>query len=218
MAALQGQVAFGAGATCPLSAGIPRTPVSVSAPSNQRLKILGYGFFFDGTLNSAQPVEIDIKRATAAGSGTTATPQPNEGELTETFQSSWLIDCTTEPTYTSTLKTITVHPQLGYEVPGPGRPGDHRQRGRHPGIPGERPGGGEHSRLCDVRGVSRCRPFVAPLTARPRTRACQTARSRSVAPSATRAAARRSRDPSLGTVRRCSAARSGWAPWCSGLR
>jgi len=119
MAALQGQVAFGIGATCPLSAGTPRTPITVSAPSNQRLKILGYGFFFDGTLNSAQPVEIDIRRASAAGSGTTATPQPNEGELTEPFQASWLIDCTAEPAYTSTLKTITVHPQLGYEYLAP---------------------------------------------------------------------------------------------------
>ena len=119
MAALQGQVAFGAGATCPLSAGPPRTPATVSAPSNQRLKILGYGFFFDGTLNSAEPVEIDIKRALTAGSGITVTPQPNEGDLTETFQASWLIDCTTEPTYTSTLKTITVHPQLGYEYLAP---------------------------------------------------------------------------------------------------
>ncbi len=119
MAALQGQVAFGAAATCPLNAGTPKTPAIVSAPNNQRLKILGYGFFFDGTLSSAQPVEIDIRRASAAGSGTTVTPQPNEGELTETFQASWLIDCTTEPTYTSTLKTITVHPQLGYEYLAP---------------------------------------------------------------------------------------------------
>jgi hypothetical protein len=119
MAALQGQVAFGAGATCPLSAGVAKTPAVVTAPSNQRLKILGYGFFFDGTVNSAQPVEIDIKRASATGAGTTATPQPNEGELTETFQASWLINCGTEPTYTSTLKTITVHPQLGYEYLAP---------------------------------------------------------------------------------------------------
>jgi hypothetical protein len=119
MAALQGQAAFGAGATCPLAAGSPRTPATVSAPSNQRLKILGYGFFFDGTLNSAQPVEIDIKRASAPGAGTTAIPQPNESELPETFQASWLIDCTSEPTYTSTLKTITVHPQLGYEYLAP---------------------------------------------------------------------------------------------------
>src|SRR5262245_29105024 len=115
MAALQGQVAFGAGATCPLSAGVAKTPAVVTAPSNQRLKILGYGFFFDGTVNSAQPVELDIKRASAPGAGTTATPLPNEGELTETFQASWLINCGTEPTYTGTLKTITVHPQLGYE-------------------------------------------------------------------------------------------------------
>ena len=119
MAALQGQVAFGAGATCPLSAGTPKTPVVVSAPANQRLKVLGYGFFFDGTSNSAQPVEIDIKKASAGGTGTTATPQPNEEGLPETFQASWLINCTIEPTYTSTLKTITVHPQFGYEYLAP---------------------------------------------------------------------------------------------------
>lgn len=119
MAALQGQVAFGAGATCPLSAGVAKTPAVVTAPANQRLKILGYGFFFDGTLSTGQPVEIDIRRASATGTGTSATPQANEGDLTETFQASWLIDCGTEPTYTSTYKTITVHPQLGYEYEAP---------------------------------------------------------------------------------------------------
>lgn len=119
MAALQGQVAFGAGESCPLDAGKPRTPAVVSAPTSQRLKILGYGFFFDGTLNSGQPVEIDIRRASASGAGTVAIPQPNDPSPHEEFQASWLIDCTNEPTYTSTLKTIAIHPQLGYEYLAP---------------------------------------------------------------------------------------------------
>ena len=119
MAAMQGQVPFGAASTCSLSAGVARTPAVVTAPTNQRVKILGYGFFFDGTVNSAQPVQVSIQRSAAAGSGTSATPQPNEGELTETFQATWLTNCTTEPTYTTTLKVFTVHPQLGYEYLAP---------------------------------------------------------------------------------------------------
>jgi len=119
MAALQGQVPFGDGNAVPLTGGTAKTAVVVTAPANQRLKILGYGFFFDGTSNSAAPGQIRIQRASAAGTSTSATPHPNEEDLTETFQSTWGKNCTVEPTYTNNLKTFTVHPQLGYEYLAP---------------------------------------------------------------------------------------------------
>jgi len=119
MSALQGQLQFGGGAACALTGGTARTPVVVTAPANQRLKILGYGFFFDGTSNSAQPVQVQLGRASAAGTSTGATPYPQEEDLAETFQATWGVDCTAEPTYTHMLKTITVHPQLGYEYLAP---------------------------------------------------------------------------------------------------
>jgi hypothetical protein len=116
MAALQGQVSLGMTA---LVASTPKTVIRVKAPTNQRAKILGYGFFFDGTSNSAQPVQIQIGRISADGTFTATTPLPNEEELTETFQTVVGINASAEPTYANYLKTITVHPQSGYEYEAP---------------------------------------------------------------------------------------------------
>ncbi len=116
MAALQGQVSLGMTA---LAAGVPKTVIRVKASTNQRAKVLGYGFYFDGTSNSATPVQIQIGRISADGTFTAATPMPNEEELSETFQTSVGVNASAEPTYSSYLKTLTVHPQLGYEYLAP---------------------------------------------------------------------------------------------------
>ena len=73
MAALQGQVSLG---LTPLTASTAKTVIRVKAPTNQRAKVLGYGFFFDGTSNSAQPVQIQIGRISADGTFTTAPSCP----------------------------------------------------------------------------------------------------------------------------------------------
>jgi hypothetical protein len=116
MAALQGQVSLG---LTPLSANTAKTVIRVKAAANQRAKILGYGFYFDGTSNAAQPVQIQIGRISADGTLTAGTILPNEEELTETFQTSVGLAATAEPTYSNYLKTLTVHPQLGYEYLAP---------------------------------------------------------------------------------------------------
>jgi hypothetical protein len=118
MAALQGYVDI---PSTSLSTSA-KTIFSATAPTNQRLKILAYGFYFDGTVNSATPVQIALGRISGHTSTTytTATPGPVEPELTETFQGTYGIANTgTEPTYSATLKTFTVHPQLGYEYLAP---------------------------------------------------------------------------------------------------
>lgn len=119
MAALQGQVSIPMTA---LPAGSSLTVCRLKAPANQRVKVLGYGFFFDGTSNSAQPVQIQLGRISAdITSPTSLTILPDEAELTETFQSSAVQSPAhaNEPTYSGYLKTFTVHPQLGYEYLAP---------------------------------------------------------------------------------------------------
>jgi hypothetical protein len=116
MAALQGQVSL---ASTSLVGSTAKTVIRVKAPTNQRAKILGYGFYFDGTSNSAQPVQIQIGRISADGTLSTATILPNEDELTETFQTSIGLNASAEPTYSNYMKTLTVHPQLGYEYLAP---------------------------------------------------------------------------------------------------
>jgi hypothetical protein len=116
MAALQGQASLG---MTPLVASTAKSVIRLKASTNQRVKVLGYGFYFDGTSNSAQPVQIQIGRISADGTFTAETPLPNEPELTETFQTVVGINASAEPTYSGYLKTWTVHPQLGYEYLAP---------------------------------------------------------------------------------------------------
>jgi hypothetical protein len=119
MAALQYTVNI---PSTPLSASTPTVVGFVTAPANQRVRVLGYGLYFDGTLNSAQPVEV--KLATPSGSGTFTSgsnAQLQEPELTETIQSTYGVAASAQPTLSAsnTYKTFTVHPQLGYEYLAP---------------------------------------------------------------------------------------------------
>ncbi len=104
-----------------ISAATPTCIGFVTAPANQRLKITGYGFYFDGASNSAVPVEIKIARPTSATLTAGGTAIKQDAGLTETVQTTVGLAASVEPTLTATLvhKTITVHPQLGYEYLAP---------------------------------------------------------------------------------------------------
>jgi hypothetical protein len=93
----------------------------IQTPTNQRVKVLAYGFYFDGTLNSAQPVEIKLARPTTGTYIAGGTAIKDEPGLAETVQSTVGLACSAQPTMTASLvyKTITVHPQLGYEYLAP---------------------------------------------------------------------------------------------------
>ena len=99
----------------------PTLVVFLTSAANQRVKILAYGFFFDGVSNSAQPVEIKFARPTAGTFTTGGTAIITEPGLPETVQTTVGIAASVQPTLTASLvyKTITVHPQLGYEYLSP---------------------------------------------------------------------------------------------------
>ncbi len=58
----QGQVSFG---PISLEPSVARTIVRLAAASNDRVKILGFGFYLDGTSNSVAPVALEIGRISA---------------------------------------------------------------------------------------------------------------------------------------------------------
>jgi hypothetical protein len=101
MAALQGQ------------ANIPSTALpAASSLTVARLKAAA----------NQVPVQIRIGRITTdITSPSSLTITPNEEELTETFQTSAAQSPShsSEPVYSNILKTIAVHPQLGYEYLAP---------------------------------------------------------------------------------------------------
>ena len=113
MAALQGQVSLGSTA---LAAATAKTAFRVKAPANQRVKVLGYGFYFDGTSNAAAPVQLQIGRITADGTFTAGTITPDEEELSETFQTSVGTNATAEPTYFSVHSAVARLAERGATV------------------------------------------------------------------------------------------------------
>jgi hypothetical protein len=105
-----------------ITATTPTTFAFLTAPTNQRVKVLGYGFYFDGTVNTNQPVEIKLARPTSVGTLTTGgTAIKDEPGMAETVQTVVGLAASAEPTLTASLvyKTIAVHPQLGYEFLAP---------------------------------------------------------------------------------------------------
>jgi len=92
----------------------------VTTPSNQRVKLKAYGFFFDGSTNSATPVEIKLARPVTGTFTAGGTANKTEPGLPETVQSTFGLSASGQPTLTTVVyKTITVHPQLGYEYIAP---------------------------------------------------------------------------------------------------
>ncbi len=99
----------------------PTTVVFLTSAANQRVKILAYGLFCDGTSNSAQPIEAKLARPTSATFTAGGTAIITEPGMTETVQTTVGLAASVEPTLTASLvfKTITIHPQLGYEYLSP---------------------------------------------------------------------------------------------------
>jgi hypothetical protein len=104
-----------------ISATTPTCFAFLTAPANQRVKVLGYGFYFDGTVNSNQPVEIKLARPTVGTLTSGGTAIKEEPGFAETVQTTVGLAASSEPTLSASLvyKTITVHPQLGYEYLAP---------------------------------------------------------------------------------------------------
>lgn len=99
----------------PLVAATAKTVLYLAAPSNHRVKVTGFGVFFDGTNTAAAPVVVKVVRC-SAGTFTALTAVPSGHIGSETLQVSGGCNASAEPTITTTLDIILVHPQQGYEV------------------------------------------------------------------------------------------------------
>jgi hypothetical protein len=108
----------------PANALVANTPAVVgfiTAPANQRVRIKAFGFFFDGAINSAIPVELKFSRPTTGTFTPGGFPIKTEPGLPEPVQSVVGLAASVQPTLSAAIvyKTITLHPQLGYEYIAP---------------------------------------------------------------------------------------------------
>lgn len=100
--------------SCP--AATPKTVLQVTAPANQRLRIIGFGVYFDGTSVSAEPINVKLARQSNAGTMSSVTPTKSDDSLPETIQSTASADASAEPTTGDVIKFLNIHPQSGYEM------------------------------------------------------------------------------------------------------
>jgi hypothetical protein len=106
-----------------LAAATALSVLQVIAPAAQKVKILGWAVYFDGTSTTAEPVQVRLGSGTTAGTFTnTLGAIDANGSKTvvngcpETIQSVAKEPATVEPTYVRVYDVAEVHPQSGYEV------------------------------------------------------------------------------------------------------
>ena len=107
--------AVAASASVALTAVTAKTVVQLVSPANHRVKVLGWGVYFDGVNSTATPVRARLVRQTSAGTMSALTPAklaPRAESLLCTAQHS----ATAEPVLGDVVDQALIHPQQGYEV------------------------------------------------------------------------------------------------------
>lgn len=91
-----------------------KTVMMLLAPTNQRLKLLGFGVYGDGTSASQDPIDVQVARFSTAGTASAATEVKCDDGAAETPQAVGTITFTAEPTVGDILAVLRVHPQSGH--------------------------------------------------------------------------------------------------------
>lgn len=112
MSAFQGKAVT---AEIALAAATPKTVVQLVAPTNHRLKIIGWSIWFDGVSPTAEPVLVRVLRQTTAGTMTGLTPTKVDDSIADTLLATAQHTATAEPTAGDVLERKEVHPQQGFE-------------------------------------------------------------------------------------------------------
>lgn len=97
-----------------LVAATAKTVLSAKAATNVRLKLLGWGVFFDGVSATAEPVQVSLQRQTTDGTSTSVTARKTT-TASETVQATAGKNFSAEPTSGDILEVKEVHPQQGFE-------------------------------------------------------------------------------------------------------
>ena len=113
MAGVLGTLKAAAAVAC--AAGVAKTVLQGIGATNHRAKCLSWGVSFDGVSGVATPVLVELVRESDAGTGTGVTAVKINASDDETLQTTGLAANTVEPTVTSVICGVDVHPQGGYQ-------------------------------------------------------------------------------------------------------
>lgn len=108
---------FGVAATVSVAlvAATAKTAVQILAVANHRVKVLGWGVYFDGVNPTAAPVRVRVLRQTTSGTMTALTPTQTS-QRTESLLTTASFNASAEPVAGDVIDSGLVHPQQGYEV------------------------------------------------------------------------------------------------------
>lgn len=110
MAALIGTLRF-AGFTTGITL---KTVCQVRTSSHCRVRILEIAIGFHGTVNTNEPIQVDLYRQSSSGTMTAVTARPSDEDLTETFETTGGVNASAEPTPGVFAHNFPpVHPQAG---------------------------------------------------------------------------------------------------------
>ena len=98
-----------------LTAATAKTVIQIVAAANHRVKILGWGVYFDGVSSTAEPVQVRLLRQTTAGTMSALTPIKWDDSIADTLLTTAQHTATAEPTAGDVLEVKEIHPQQGYE-------------------------------------------------------------------------------------------------------
>lgn len=98
-----------------LSAATEKSAVQVNAPTNQRVKMLALGMFFDGASTTAVPVRVKLIYVTTAGTSTSLTLNKRVTSDSETIQSTAGENHSAEGTNGAIIDEWLIHPQMGLD-------------------------------------------------------------------------------------------------------
>lgn len=102
-----------------LAAATAKTVLQVQAPTNQCVKVLGWGVYFDGVTASAVPVGVRLLRQTSAGSLATGVANSLNSRPETILTTTRYWTTTGEPSNggsSAEADRITCHPQQWYEA------------------------------------------------------------------------------------------------------
>lgn len=104
-----------------LTSATTKTIASLTCAAGIRTALQAITLTFDGTSNTAQPVEIHLQRITTDGTGTSQAPAKKDTDVATNLQVTGKVNYTVEPTYTanSFLLSELIHPQAGAQYPLP---------------------------------------------------------------------------------------------------
>jgi len=98
-----------------LAAATEKTALAVNAPTNQRVKLLALGMFFDGASTTAVPVRVKLIYTSTAGTSTALTLNKKMTSDPETIQSTAGENYTAEGTNGGIIDEWLIHPQMGLD-------------------------------------------------------------------------------------------------------